>query len=159
MAQNAKRPTLSSAISYRDPEAALAFLEAAFGFEPLMIIREPGGKIAHSEMTLGDGLIMVGSEWDGAHRSPASIDAKNTQSIHVHIETDIDAHCTKARKAGAIIEMEPTDQFYGDRVYRARDPEGHIWTFGQTVRPMMASEWDKASGLKTWVRPGSAYDG
>jgi uncharacterized glyoxalase superfamily protein PhnB len=102
---------------------------------------------------------MVGSEWDATHRSPASLDAKNTQSLHVHIETDIDAHCERARKAGATIVMEPADQFFGDRTYRARDPEGHVWTFGQTVKPMTASEWDKASGLKTWVRPGSAYDG
>lgn len=154
-----KRPTLSSAISYRDPEAALKFLEAAFGFQPEMIIRGPDGALAHSEMRLGDGIIMVGSEWDENHKSPASLGAKNTQSVHVHIASDIDGHCDRARQAGAVIEQEPTDQFYGDRTYRARDPEGHIWTFGQTVKAMKASEWDKSGHVKTWVRPGSAYDG
>jgi uncharacterized glyoxalase superfamily protein PhnB len=154
-----ERPTLASAISYREPEAALKFLEAAFGFEPVMIIRDAGGALVHSEMTLGNGLIMVGNEWDESHKSPASLGANNTQSVHVHIASDIDGHCDRARQAGAVIEMAPTDQFYGDRTYRARDLEGHIWTFGQTVRAMKASEWDKSGQVKTWVRPGSAYDG
>jgi len=45
--------------------------------------------------------------------------------------------------------MEPEDQFYGDRTYRALDPEGHMWTFAQTVKVMTPGEWDAASGLKT----------
>ena len=45
--------------------------------------------------------------------------------------------------------MEPEDQFYGDRSYRARDLEGHIWTFGQTVAEIPPEDWEKATGLKT----------
>ena len=54
----------------------------------------------------------------------------------------------RARAAGAVILAEPEDQFYGDRTYRARDPEGHVWTFGQTVRYVPETEWEAASGLK-----------
>jgi uncharacterized glyoxalase superfamily protein PhnB len=155
----AKRPTLASALSYRDPKAALAFLEKAFGFQPLMIIKDDKGHIVHSEMTLGDGLIMVGGEWDGEHKSPLSLGGQNSQTIHVHITEDIDAHCAHAKAAGAEIIMEPADQFYGDRAYRACDPEGHIWSFAQTKKAMSPSEWDKAGGgLSTWVRPGSMFD-
>lgn len=153
------RPTLSSALSYRDPKAALAFLEKAFGFSPLMIIEDEAGTPVHAEMTLGDGLVMVGGEWSDDHKSPASLDGKNTQSVHIHLVEDIDAHCARATAAGAVIVQAPADQFYGDRTYRARDPEGHIWTFGQTRKVMNPAEWDEAGGgLKTWVRPGSAYD-
>jgi uncharacterized glyoxalase superfamily protein PhnB len=154
-----QRPTLSSALCYRDPDAALTFLEKAFGFSPFMIIRDPDGKVAHSEMTLGDGMIMVGGEWNEQTRSPANIDGKNTQTVHVHLNEDIDAHCARAKAAGAEIVMAPEDQFYGDRTYRARDPEGHLWTFGQTKKALTAKEWDAAMpGLKTWVRPGSGYE-
>jgi len=45
-----------------------------------------------------------------------------------------------------VILQEPTDQLYGDRTYRARDPEGHVWTFGQTVR-RSREEAEEASGL------------
>ena len=143
------RPTLSSALCYRDPKAMLEWLETAFGFEKYMVITDADGNLAHSEMKLGDGLIMVGTEWTDDHKSPASIGGKNTQTIHVHVTNDIDAHCERARAAGASILMEPQDQFYGDRTYRARDPEGHIWTFGQTVKVMEPDEWDGDSGLKT----------
>lgn len=64
------RPTLSSALSYQNPKAALEWLEAAFGFEPELVILAPDGSLAHSEMRFGDGLIMVGSEWNPRVKSP-----------------------------------------------------------------------------------------
>lgn len=139
---------LSSAVCYVDPKAAFRFLEAAFGFEPLMVILDENENIAHSEMKYGDSVVMIGNEWTADHKSPKSIDGKNTQTVHVQLTRaeDIDAHCEHARKAGAEIMQEPSTQFYGDRTYRARDPEGHIWTFGVTVQEMTPEEWDKAAG-------------
>lgn len=148
-----KRNSLTSALCYRDPKAALEWLQGAFGFEPAMVITDAEGNIGHSEMRYGDSLVMVGSEWSEDHKSPASLDGKNTQTVHVQVADDIDAHCERAREAGAAILQEPETQFYGDRTYRARDPEGHIWTFGQTVRQMTPEEWDAASGFKTKMYP------
>ena len=76
----------------------------------------------------------------------------NTQSVHIQLPADLDAHCERARKAGATILQEPEDQFYGDRTFRAIDPEGHIWTFGMTVEVLTPEQWDKASGLTTLTR-------
>lgn len=148
-----RRPHLTSAISYRDPKAALEFLERAFGFELFMRIEDPEGNLVHSEMRFGDSVVMVGSEWSEETRSPASIGGKTTQTIHIHVDEDVDAHCARARAAGFEIIMEPADQFYGDRTYRCRDPEGHIWTVGQTVKPVSREEAEAASGLKIegWV--------
>ena len=143
---------LSSAVSYKDPKAAFHWLEEAVGFEPLMVIVDSEGNLMHSEMTFGNSVLMVGSEWTEKHRSPKSIDGMNTQTVHVQLEEDIDAHCERARKAGARIVQQPETQFYGDRTYRAVDPEGHIWTFGQTVRRMESAEWDKAMGVTTRTR-------
>ena len=141
----------SSAVCYLDAKAAFRWLEAAFGFEPLMVLLDGDGNLAHSEMTFGGGVVMIGNEWSDDHRSPASIGMKNTQTVHVQLAEgeDIDAHAAQARKAGALILQEPATQFYGERTYRARDPEGHIWTFGVTVTRMTPAEWDKASGLTT----------
>ncbi len=146
-------PPLSSALSYRDPRAAIAWLQAAFGLEVAMLIEGPDGGLVHSELRLGEGVIMVGSEWDDDHRSPASLGGKNTQSVHIQIETDIDAHCLRAKAAGAEVFAEPETQFYGDRTYRCRDPEGHIWTVGQTVAVVTREEAEAATGLKIdgWV--------
>lgn len=149
MRDDHNRASFASALCYRDPKAALRWLEEAFGFEPFMVILDTDGNLMHSEMRYGDGLIMVGQEWSESHKSPASLQGLNTQSVHVHVEGDINAHCEHARKAGAKIEQEPETQFYGDRTYRARDLEGHIWTFGETVKVMTRAEWDEAAGVVT----------
>lgn len=148
MADPFRRPSLGSAVFYRDPSAALDWLEKAFGFERTMVITDQEGRIAHSEMSFGDGYIMVGTEWADFTASPVSVGGKNTQLIHVQLPDGIDAHYARAKAAGAAILQEPTDQFYGDRTYRARDPEGHVWTFGQTVRRVSREEAERASGLK-----------
>lgn len=148
-----RRPHLTSAISYRDPKAALDFLERAFGFELFMRIDDAEGNLVHSEMRFGDSVVMVGSEWSDETRSPASLGGKTTQTIHIHVDTDVDAHCARVRAAGFEIVMPPADQFYGDRTYRCRDPEGHIWTVAQTVKPVSREEAEAASGLtiEGWV--------
>ncbi|MEQ8934981.1 MAG: VOC family protein [Amphiplicatus sp.] len=147
------RNSLTSAIIYRDVKAAIDWLEKAFGFELAMLVTDDKGEIGHTEMRFGDSLVMIGNEWHDKARSPASLDGANTQGIHVHLKEDIDKHCERARKAGAAILMEPADQFYGDRTYRARDPEGHIWTFGQTVSVKSPEEMSDGTGFTVKVFP------
>jgi uncharacterized glyoxalase superfamily protein PhnB len=150
-----RRPTFAPALFYKDPFAALDFLEKAFGFERFMVITDQEGRHAHSEMRFagGDGFIMIGSEWADFIASPAATGGKNTQTTHVQLKDGIDAHCQRARAAGAVIVREPADQFYGDRSYTAKDLEGHVWSFAQTVREVSREEAEKASGLKIegWI--------
>jgi uncharacterized glyoxalase superfamily protein PhnB len=143
-----RRPALTSALFYVDPRAALAWLQKAFGFEVAMLIEDPQGNVVHSEMRYGDASVMVGSEWSEDHKSPASVGGKNTQSVHIQISSDVEAHCARARAAGAVVVQEPATQFYGDRTYRCRDPEGHIWTIAQTVKAVTAEEAAAETGLK-----------
>jgi uncharacterized glyoxalase superfamily protein PhnB len=147
------RPSLTSALFYQDPKAALAWLEKAFGFEVFMLIEDAHGNVAHAEMRFGNAAVMVGSEWSEFHKSPASLDGRNTQTVHIKIEGDVDQHCAHARAVGAEIVAEPETQFYGDRTYRCRDPEGHMWTLSQTVKEVSREEAEAASGLKItgWV--------
>jgi len=142
-----KWPTLATGVYYRDPVAALKWLESAFGFETTMVVQAPDGVLAHSEMRFGDGMIMVGGEYDERHRSPASMGGVNTHSIHVQLEDGIEAHYARAREAGATIVRELADQFYGDRVYTATDPEGHDWSFGQTVKDVSNEEMTEQTGM------------
>ncbi|MFP3945160.1 MAG: VOC family protein [Alphaproteobacteria bacterium] len=148
MPDTPRKPSLGTAVMYRDPFRALDWLEKAFGFERTLVVTDSEGNLGHSQMNFGNGYIMVASEWADWTASPASVGGRNTQFIHVHLEKDIDGHCERARKAGAEILQEPEDQFYGDRTYRARDFEGHVWTFGQTVKQVSREEMEKQSGLK-----------
>lgn len=146
------RPTLSTGLSCRDPRAEILWLEKAFGFETEFIVEMPDGSIGHSELRLGDGVIMVGGEYDQNHKSPANLAGVNTQSIHVNLKEDVDAHCARARAAGAVITREPADQFYGDRNYACADPEGHIWSFSQPVKTMTWDEMSAEGGVKVRAR-------
>ena len=137
--------------------AALKWLEKAFGFETFMRITSRDGGYRpeefHAEMRLGDGVVMIGGEWNASYKSPKSADGIATQTVHVHLEQSVDAHCERARAAGATILSGPADQFYGDRTYRAVDLEGHIWSFAQPVRKVSREEAEQASGLKIegWI--------
>ncbi|WP_304167479.1 VOC family protein [Phenylobacterium aquaticum] len=140
--------SLSSALFYRDPRAALAWLAEAMGFELVMLLEDAEGNVAHSQMAFGDSRVMIGSEWSADHQSPASVGGRNTQAVHVNIDEDVDAHCERARRAGGVILVEPETQFYGARTYRCRDPEGHIWTVSQAVKQVSREEAEAITGLK-----------
>lgn len=142
-------PIFTSAVTYQDPKAALAWLERSFGFETTMAIDGPpdAPEMCHYEMSCaGRGRVMIGAEWSDLVRSPEHVGGANTQSIHVHLLDSVDDHCERARAAGARIIGEPADQFYGDRVYQALDLEGHRWSFSQTVRTVTREEAEAALG-------------
>ena len=141
------RPAFIPSVIYKDNRAALKWLQDAFGFEASEILTAANGDIVHAEMSHGDGVIMIGSEFAEWTKSPASIGGKNTQRVHVRLGHGIDEHCARARQAGATIAMEPADQFYGDRSYMAVDPEGHHWTFSQPVRNVSKEEMEKTTGF------------
>lgn len=142
----ARPTTISPAIFYEDPEAAIAFLEAAFGFELTLKVTDDDGRIGHAQMAFGDGGLALGpAGWAPWAKSPRQLGDATTATVHVQVD-DVDAHHARAVAAGAVIDMAPTDQFYGDRTYRAVDPEGHRWSFAQTLRTlsddeMSAGEW------------------
>jgi uncharacterized glyoxalase superfamily protein PhnB len=120
------------AMRYRDAPAAIDFLCRAFGFEKHLVVPGEDGTIAHAQLTLGNGMIMLGSfrgdEFGRLVRQPDDVGGV-TQSAYV-IVADPDAHCARAEAAGARIVQPVADQAYGGRLYTCRDPEGHIWSFG-----------------------------
>jgi uncharacterized glyoxalase superfamily protein PhnB len=139
-------PRISSALFYEDAAAAIDWLVRVFGFEVRLKVEGEGGRIQHSELTFGEGLIMIGSldrdqpekKWRNLSTSPKQVDGRNTQSLCVFVD-DVDAHCARAKAAGATILNEPvtTDhgpEYWADRTYLTKDLEGHQWWFMQRVR-------------------------
>ena len=150
----ADAPTFTPSVFYRDPMAALRWLEKAFGFETTTLVTEPSGRVAHSEMSFLGGTVTISPEFTsdiiGGVRmtSPLELDGRCTQFIRVHLPEGIDAHCERARAAGARITQEPANQFYGERTYRVLDLEGHVWNFAQPVAQPTIEEMEAATGLK-----------
>jgi uncharacterized glyoxalase superfamily protein PhnB len=138
-------PRLAPSLFYGEPAKAIDFLRAAFGFEVRIRIDGPPGVIIHSELTYGGAVVMVSTDSTvpGAHhpgephRSPRGLGGGITQSLFLYTD-DIEAHCVRARAAGAKIVSEPATVDYGeghwvDRGYEAEDPEGHRWYFAQRL--------------------------
>lgn len=120
-------------LSYDDAPAAIEWLCRAFGFTKRFVVAEPDGSVRHSELSLGNGVIMVGSSRPEVGRvSPRRLTAVH-QALSVRVD-DPDAHYARAKAAGATILQELRDEDYGSRGYMASDPEGHQWYFG-TYRP------------------------
>src|SRR5438034_514415 len=107
-------PNIFPALRYKNAAAALEWLGRAFGFEKQMVVPGPEGTIAHAQMKLGPGVIMLGS---GKH-GPGTDNPWNTvkQGVYVYVE-DVDAHYARAKAAGAEIVMGPEDTDYGSRGY------------------------------------------
>ena len=120
------KPNVIPALRYRHGSAAIEFLGKAFGFEARFVVPGPApDAVAHAQLVLGTGMIMLGSV---RHDPPNPWDAA-AQGIYVYVE-DVEAHYVRAKAAGAEIVMELYDTPYGSREYSARDPEGHLWSFG-----------------------------
>ena len=142
-------PRISAALYCRDPARQIDWLCTALGFALRLKVEDDDGGIKHSELTLGDdGLIMVGPESGGAQRrfdtsllSPLSAGC-NTQNLMLYVD-DVDAHCERARAAGARVVAEPElhdygDGYWADRSYGCIDPEGHLWWISQRIRSSQA---------------------
>ena len=121
--------TITPYLLYEDADAALDFLSRAFGFEETTRNTSPDGRVSHAEMRYRGGEIHLGQP------SPPSGPRKyggTTVLLYVDVD-DVDAHCARARAAGAEILDEPEDQDYGARRYHCRDLEGHSWYFAQLL--------------------------
>jgi uncharacterized glyoxalase superfamily protein PhnB len=131
-------PRISASVFYDDAAAAIDWLCEGFGFEVKLRIEGENGRIEHSELTFGEGLVMVGQTGRRPHCLSPESAGGNTVNLCVYVD-DVDAHCEVARAAGAEIVDEPTTTDYGedywaDRGYQAVDPQGHHWFFMQRVR-------------------------
>ncbi len=123
-----------SCLSYSDPSAAVEWLQRAFGFQPHAVYKDDSGAVMHAELTFGNGMIMIGPAGKGEFGKrfmtmPGNCGDRCTQAVCVIVD-DVDGHHDRAASAGAEIVMKPEDQSYGGRNYAARDPEGHVWSFG-----------------------------
>ena len=124
--------TIYASINYTDTDAAIAFLDRAFGIAEHALHRSPDGVLQHGELRLGDGIVIIGTDRDDEFAT------SGTQLLYVGLERadEIDALHARAAAAGAEIVKAPIDTDYGSRDFAAKDPEGNIWSFG-TYRPKL----------------------
>jgi len=123
-------------------DAAIEFYTAVFGATVRMRLDGPDGKVGHTELQLGQGLIMLSDEFvDMGVKGPKTIGGTPvTVSVYV---TDVDAVFAAALARGAT-ELRPvTNQFYGDRSGQFLDPWGHRWSVATHVEDISPDEMQR----------------
>jgi uncharacterized glyoxalase superfamily protein PhnB len=127
------KSTVMPALRYRNAPAAIDWLCQVFGFEKRAVYPGPNDTIGHAELTLGGGMIMLGSTKDDEHgkrfASPDECGGKETRSAYI-VVTNADEVYARAQAAGGVIVRAIQDTPYGSREFSVKDPEGHSWGVG-----------------------------
>jgi uncharacterized glyoxalase superfamily protein PhnB len=126
--------TVIPCLRYRDAPRMIEWLCSAFGFKRHLVVDDDQGGIAHAQLILGPGMIMLGSARSGDDQfgrlqSTPEVLGGATQSPYL-VVADADEIYRSAKAAGAEIVIEIKDEDYGGRVFSCRDPEGHLWNIG-----------------------------
>ena len=124
--------SISPVLRYRNPHAAMAWLEDVLGFQRHLVVPgESPDEVTHAELRLGQVFVGLSSlRKEGLYSMPPSLEGPYMAL------TDIDGLYERAKSLGADVAMEIHDTDYGSRDFALRDPEGRIWSFG-TYTPSM----------------------
>lgn len=124
--------TVIPCLRYHDAPAMLDWLCEVFGFARHLVVEDGAGGIAHAQLALGDGMIMLGSARDDAfgrlQKTPRLLGGVS-QSAYL-VVAEVDALAAKAAARGATILRAPQDEDYGGRGCSLLDPEGVLWSLG-----------------------------
>lgn len=139
---NELKSTIIPSLRYKDAPAAIEWLCNVLGCTKHAVYANEDGTIAHAELALGGGMIMLGSAKDDVHgkrfKSPGEVGGVETRSAYV-VVTDVEAVYARAQAAGAEIVRAIQNTDYGSREFAINDPEGHSWSLG-TYDPWKAHE-------------------
>ena len=125
--------TVIPCLRYRDAPAAMSWLCWCFGFEQRLVVPNRSGGIAHAELVLGGGMVMLGSEADDAYgqvlTTPSKQGGLQTQTTWVRVD-NADEVYSRVVDSGATIVQAIDDAAEGGRKFACRDLEGHVWQVG-----------------------------
>lgn len=137
---------LMPTLLYDDAPAMIDWLCGNFGFARHAVYEDEQGGIGHAELTLGEGMIMMGTAREndfGALQGTPRRLGGTTQSVNI-VVSDPDAVHARVVAAGGVIVMPLSDMPYGGRSFSCRDPEGHLWHVGSydpwTAKPVCREE-------------------
>jgi uncharacterized glyoxalase superfamily protein PhnB len=144
-ASKESKPHEQSVFTYlrtHDAPAAIEFYRAAFGAVEIFRLTEPSGRVGHAEINIDGTVVMVSDEYpEYGIRGPLAFGGTGV-GVHLHV-TNADATTQRAVAAGATLLMPPTDQFYGERSARLRDPFGHEWLVGHQIEAVSHEEMQR----------------
>ena len=134
--------TATPYFAYQDANAAIEFYKKAFGATERMRLTEPGGKIGHAEIAIGDSIIRLSDEYPDYGVLSAQTLGASPVRINLHVP-DVDALARQAVAAGAKMVRPVGDQFYGYRSGAFSDPFGYTWIISTRIENVSTEEMQR----------------
>jgi PhnB protein len=131
------RTVAFSCLSFKNAATAIEFYKKAFGAKETFRFENELG-IGHAEIMIGDSIIMIANEWPEGGRYSPETTGSSAVSMALQVP-DVDAFVKHAVAAGAKLQGEIADQFYGRRDANLLDPFGYTWNVS-TVKEEMPLE-------------------
>jgi uncharacterized glyoxalase superfamily protein PhnB len=126
-----------------DTQQAIDFYSRAFGAVERFRLVEPSGRIGHAELQMGtSAVLMLSDAFPEFGITPPPPGGMPGMALHLHVE-NADDMVRQAVDAGATALGEPTDQFYGERSCKLRDPFGHTWLIGHSIEVVTPEEMQR----------------
>ncbi|WP_280338362.1 VOC family protein [Nocardia neocaledoniensis] len=135
-------PRICPGISCAGAAAAIDFYTAIFGATVRMKMPGPGDTIVHSELLVGDSVLMVGDPVPEIGFLDPKAVGGSPVNLMVYVP-DADGAFNAAIAAGATEITPMTDQFYGDRSGAFEDPWGHRWTVATHIEDVSEEEMQR----------------
>ncbi|MFC4123575.1 VOC family protein [Nocardia rhizosphaerae] len=135
-------PRICPGISCAGAAAAIDFYTAVFGATVRMLMPGPGDTVVHSELLVGDSVLMVGDPVPEIGFLDPKAVGGSPVNLMVYV-ADADAAFAAAIAAGATEITPMTDQFYGDRSGAFEDPWGHRWTVATHIEDVSEAEMQR----------------
>lgn len=130
-------------LCYRDAAAAIEFYKRAFGATELMRLVEPGGKIGHAELQVGNAVFMLSDEYPDYDALSAETIGGSPIKLHLYVP-DVDQFAARAVAEGATLSRPVEDQFYGDRSGQLKDPFGYTWGIATHKKDVPVADMQKS---------------
>jgi PhnB protein len=125
--------TVTPYLAVNGAAEAIEWYEKAFGAKELEREQGPDGKLIHGRIQIGDSIVMLSDIFPSAiHKDPRELGASSV-TLHIYSK-DVDALWKKAVEAGAKVEMQLDDMFWGERYGQLTDPFGHAWSLSMRIQ-------------------------
>lgn len=126
----------------RNAAEAIDFYCKAFGVTEKFRLNDPSGRVGHAELDFNGATLMLADEFpEYGIKGPESLGATSV-TLHIHVD-NADDIIARAVAAGARVEREAKDQFYGERSGAIIDPYGHRWNIGHSIEAVTPEEMQR----------------
>lgn len=127
-------------LTLSDANKAIEFYKKAFNaIEKQRMPSEDGKKLMHAELEIAGGRLFLADDFQGGGGQPS----KMSVFLGLDKAKQVDQLAASAKAAGAKINQEPQDMFWGDRFGKLTDPFGHAWAIATHKEDVAPEEMGK----------------